>query len=182
MKSRECHVLQLPHQKAQTMIRHQISLIKLPQKGDRCWPALKAGFVIGGGATCFSFGSSFDTPARIILDSVTDLSLAEYTDSFEKNENGFNLNAFGTLDHSPEDTWDQVEEVPWIGKLTSQSWMDAILASEPVVFNTRGTIGECIKLWTSEYLKVVGQQVLGSWGELGHEWLSQYTVGSGNEG
>jgi hypothetical protein len=57
MKSRECRILQLPRQKAQTMIGHQISVIKLPQKGDRCWPALKAVLVIGGGATYFLFGS-----------------------------------------------------------------------------------------------------------------------------
>ncbi|PLW39280.1 hypothetical protein PCASD_05323 [Puccinia coronata f. sp. avenae] len=151
MKSRECHLLQLPRQKAQTMIGHQISVINLPQKGDSCRSALKAALVIGGGATCFSFGSSFDTLAEILSDS--DLSLAERTDSSEKNENGFNLNACATLDHSSEDTWDQVEEVPRIGKLTSQSWMDAISASKPVVFNTRGEIGECIELWTPEYLK-----------------------------
>jgi hypothetical protein len=109
MKSRECCILQLPRQKAQTIIGHQISVIKLPQKGERCWPALKAVLVIGGGAPYFLFGSSFNTLAKIILDS--DLSLAEYTNSFEKNENGFTLNACGKLDHSLEDMWDQFEEV-----------------------------------------------------------------------
>ncbi|PLW12785.1 hypothetical protein PCANC_16963 [Puccinia coronata f. sp. avenae] len=102
------------------------SAINLPQKGDSCRPGLKEALVIGGGATCFSFGSSFGTLAEILLDS--DLRLAEHTDSSEKNESGFSPNLGGTFDHSPEDTWDQAEEVPRIGKLTSQRWTDATSA------------------------------------------------------
>jgi len=151
LKSGVCRVLQLPRQKAQTMIGHTISVIDVSPLGE-IQPRLKAALVVGGGATCFSFGSSFDTLAEIISDS--DLSLIEDAHSSETNESEVNRKTCGTFDSSREDTWDQVQEVTRIEKMTSRSWMDVLSTSKPVVFDTRNEIGECIELWTPEYLKM----------------------------
>lgn len=151
LKSGVCRVLQLPRQKAQTMIGHTISVIDVCPLGES-QPRLKAALVVGGGATCFSFGSSFDTLVEIISDS--DLSLIEDAHSSEKNESEVNRKTCGTFDSSREDTWDKTQEVTRIDKMTNRSWMDVLSASKPAVFDTRNEIGKCIELWTPEYLKM----------------------------
>ncbi|KAA1115569.1 tRNA methyltransferase ppm2 [Puccinia graminis f. sp. tritici] len=151
LKSRTSHLLQLHQQKAQTMIGHTMTIFDLFKKGGN-QPGLKAALVIGGGATCFSFGSSFDISIQIISDS--DLSLVEDTESIENNRGELKRKCNGTFDDSAEDTWDKAQELPRIDKLTSRSWMDIVSAAKPVVFDSREEIGECVGRWTADYLKL----------------------------
>ncbi|WAQ92690.1 hypothetical protein PtA15_17A172 [Puccinia triticina] len=86
--------------------------------------------------------------------SDSDLGLTEHTDAIYKHHEQLNQMSYGTFNPSPEDTWDQVQELPWIDKPTSQAWINVVSAAKPVLFNTWEEIGECVKSWTPDYLKL----------------------------
>ncbi|KAI7967903.1 hypothetical protein MJO29_001180 [Puccinia striiformis f. sp. tritici] len=144
LKFNTYQILDLPRLiSAPIMIGHSFSILDLTD-------TVKVALVIGGGATCFSFGSNFDTHIEIISDS--DLLISNLMVSKEKPTQKSMVDG-STFDHSSEDTWDKPTELSRLD-LAKQGWLDVIAEAVPVIFNTQLQIGNCLDLWSNDYLKL----------------------------
>ncbi|MBW0480033.1 hypothetical protein O181_019748 [Austropuccinia psidii MF-1] len=141
LKRMSCLPLQVSYEPSRSMIGHKACVINLNHSEKR----LKALVLLGGGMTCFSFGSHFDS----FLAMISNMDLNQLSNRPRTNET---IKNYATFDSSPQDTWNQVQEIPQSNKLTIESWNDAIFHSTPIIFKAMD-IGDCKSLWTAEYLK-----------------------------
>ncbi|KAI8457647.1 cupin-like domain-containing protein [Phakopsora pachyrhizi] len=149
------------------MVGHTISplMIKVPKNenldcegGSRGFLKVRMVLSVGGGATCFSFGSRFDSDIillsvsnQIDIKSLRDRSIEEHQadvkEDLERSD--------GTFDSSVLDTWNREVELDSIESINSKmiDLRSILLESRPKVIKNFD-IGPCKTRWKSkDYLK-----------------------------
>ncbi|KAG0147860.1 hypothetical protein CROQUDRAFT_670276 [Cronartium quercuum f. sp. fusiforme G11] len=128
---------------ARCLVDHTCSLVSTYKKST-------VAIILGGGITCFSMGSQFDTNLLLLSDSAFEV---KESDEFEENhaEPHYKTRSF-TFDSDVEDTWNCEREIPRIEGSISTGWQEALSGSEPVVFS-KLDLGDCLTIWTPDYLK-----------------------------
>lgn len=103
-----------------------------------------AAVLMGGGATCFSFGSKFDSDISILTDqSVSPFRISEQPSAVA---NGSSNKANG------EGSWSKPTPIDRIHCPSEEAWHRALSVSRPCVFSGL-SIGPCTDLWTPSYLR-----------------------------
>lgn len=148
LQSKTCAILQPSRSIPRIMVGHTMHVIT---KKKECQTPSKLAVVVGGGATCFSFGSSFDKSIQLLAD--WELNSLQTVKPSNLDEERLSRKLPGTFDPSPGDSWGRVEHVRRIENLTKESWQEVLSNAQPVLLNTQGEVGNCLELWTPEYLK-----------------------------
>lgn len=132
------------------LVDHTISLVDAPSSNPSSVEDKSIAMILGGGTTCFSFGSRFDTHVLLL----SDVPLP--TKPLEQQEDDNTKQSFKsrtpTFSSDPENTWNHVREIPRKITANPADWNRALVLSEPVVFQ-KLDLGDCVKHWTPEYLQ-----------------------------
>lgn len=105
--------------------------------------------ILGGGTTCFSFGSRFDESALLVSDLA--LSVSDMEDNEDRGAKFYN-SRHATFTPDAQDTWNCATEVRKVKAAIDTHWQNALSVAEPVVFQQLD-LGDCLTEWTPTYLK-----------------------------
>ncbi|EGG11606.1 uncharacterized protein MELLADRAFT_46862 [Melampsora larici-populina 98AG31] len=136
--------------KPRCLVDHTISLVNASSSNSSSVEDNSVAIILGGGTTCFSFGSRFDSHALLLSD------VPFPTKQLDQQEDDNTRQSFKsrtpTFSSDPEDTWNHPREISRKNNPTQVDWDRALVRSEPIVFE-KLDLGDCVKHWTPEYLQ-----------------------------
>ncbi|KAH9824039.1 hypothetical protein DFH28DRAFT_921540 [Melampsora americana] len=131
-------------------VDHTITLINVASSDSSSVSNKSVAIIIGGGTTCLSFGSRFDTHGLLLSDAP--LPAQQVGQQEDDDTRLYFKSRTPTFSSDSEDTWNHIREIPRKKSPNQVDWDRALIRSEPIVFE-KLDLGDCVNHWTPDYLR-----------------------------